>query len=754
MREVTEVWPSVAAAALAAALYVATANNSAGGGDSGELLSVAWDFGVAHPPGYPLWVMLTWVMGTLWPEWGMYLVSPLAGGVCVGFVHAAVLLATGSHAAAVLAAGAQAVAPANWQWSTTSEVFALNNACCAVLLYCGTRYIIVPYRRSSTLLWTAFATAVALGNQHTCVVFIVPSAALVLTHYVAVSDGFDTEKLVVLGFSAAVFLVAFFLLYLQLFASTAFNTSVHVWGAAFDLQGVVTHMLRREYGTFSLAQQTADYAQVDFWGSLMDWSVHTVQQLPVAVLALSALGLFVPIDLTAPAAGGDAPGTTASSGKGSRKGKPKPRPAVRLGQRHPDRDRFTLTSLQVLLLTCLASYLTFFGVLGNLPLGTELFRSVQERFWLQPFLIIAVASGLGVAKAVTVSRGRLAATRFSWLPLEQVALTAATVWIAASAVGQYSMQDRRGRTWVEDFGADVLRPLKPGAVLFTKGDIVTNSVRYAQTVRGVRPDVVNVDIEMLRSEWYVPRLKAVYGDAVDLPGPKYSPKGGFVAEQLISANIGKRGVYLAYDFHEKDRGWRKSYTPVPTGIADELLPTAVVEKWPTAVHKATVAAVRRCYPGAIERNWNASAPSDPAPREAWDKVVSGDYWASLYRAGQYLADKSALLTQRGQPKRAAEAAETAGDVLAHVFNHGGNHTTPYVRALASRTLAAVLLPKLNAPQPGGDEALAALAKLPVAALREFVRVAADLPAKIPAADVASAQRQLAALPSTFTSVDS
>mmetsp|Transcript_12711 Transcript_12711/g.40154 ORF Transcript_12711/g.40154 Transcript_12711/m.40154 type:complete len:158 (+) Transcript_12711:59-532(+) len=71
-------------AATAFALHLAVllprVSSAPGGGDSGELLAVSCDGGVAHPPGYPLFVMLArypigWVgIGT--PAWRVGYVSP------------------------------------------------------------------------------------------------------------------------------------------------------------------------------------------------------------------------------------------------------------------------------------------------------------------------------------------------------------------------------------------------------------------------------------------------------------------------------------------------------------------------------------------------------------------------------------------------------------------------------------------------------------------------------------------------------
>ena len=50
---------STAAFAAVAAVYLLTLYPSVPGGDSGELLAEACQFGVAHPPGYPTFILLS-----------------------------------------------------------------------------------------------------------------------------------------------------------------------------------------------------------------------------------------------------------------------------------------------------------------------------------------------------------------------------------------------------------------------------------------------------------------------------------------------------------------------------------------------------------------------------------------------------------------------------------------------------------------------------------------------------------------------
>ena len=60
-------WVALALAAVVFALYLATLCPTFYVGDGGELTAVPWHFGVAHPPGYPLFSLLYGVLAQLLP---------------------------------------------------------------------------------------------------------------------------------------------------------------------------------------------------------------------------------------------------------------------------------------------------------------------------------------------------------------------------------------------------------------------------------------------------------------------------------------------------------------------------------------------------------------------------------------------------------------------------------------------------------------------------------------------------------------
>mmetsp|Transcript_12715 Transcript_12715/g.40174 ORF Transcript_12715/g.40174 Transcript_12715/m.40174 type:complete len:230 (+) Transcript_12715:59-748(+) len=135
-------------AATAFALHLAVllprVSSAPGGGDSGELLAVSCDGGVAHPPGYPLFVMLArypigWVgIGT--PAWRVGVLCACMSAGSTALLLAAVAGATSSLPAGAAAAALAAFSPLLASHAATPEVFPLNQLLAAAMLLCATRF--------------------------------------------------------------------------------------------------------------------------------------------------------------------------------------------------------------------------------------------------------------------------------------------------------------------------------------------------------------------------------------------------------------------------------------------------------------------------------------------------------------------------------------------------------------------------------------------------------------------------------------
>ena len=308
-------------------IYVLTSFQSVPGGDSGELLSETCLSGVPHPPGYPLFQLLsqvflllsgilhsprlyfdhsrTWnssTVGTVYnwnglhldmqpsPAWHVNHMCCLFGAATSGLISASIEILLKSTTTistqsiptsliATLGAFLFALSPLVWEYMIGTEVFALNNLFCAMLVYfticiChmnstknNNRNIqsITPVRSNLLVCLGALVCGASLANQHASLLFmliLVPSILLITMvspffsesspkNGVRSSTSTITSKLFLLMSSAVFFLVGIGLPYGYLMY-TSKTPQPGSWGDVTDMTGLLRHILRSEYGTFQL----------------------------------------------------------------------------------------------------------------------------------------------------------------------------------------------------------------------------------------------------------------------------------------------------------------------------------------------------------------------------------------------------------------------------------------------------------------------------------------------------------------------
>lgn len=136
--------------------------------DAGDMAAGAWTLGVAHPPGYPFFVLL----GKAWtvllplgsPAYRLNALSALAAGLAVALTAWAAVRAAGRDKpfpAALWAVVALAFAPAFWHLATLSEMYALNALFGAALL------TLAALEGPRPVLGGAFLLGLACGNHQT-----------------------------------------------------------------------------------------------------------------------------------------------------------------------------------------------------------------------------------------------------------------------------------------------------------------------------------------------------------------------------------------------------------------------------------------------------------------------------------------------------------------------------------------------------------------------------------------------------------
>ena len=258
---------------------------------------------------------------------------------------------------AAFGAGSMAVCPLMWQYAIQAEVFALNNLMVAVLLLLTVRY----YRRARVR--TAYLGSLAIGlgltNQHTLVFYAAPLAACIL-HRGRKDLLLKPSRVAVLCGLGLLGLTPY--LYLPLAGRLP---PLGAWGEVDTAQGLATHFLRKEYGTFRL------YSGED--GSKESEVARVRRAMTLYLRHLAEDGTWVygacPLVML----------------------------AGLLRSLYSSLSRSVFNSSASALLLAYLLYMIGFHLLANLPLDKALYYQVHVRFWMQAHVIAFAWLGLGVS---------------------------------------------------------------------------------------------------------------------------------------------------------------------------------------------------------------------------------------------------------------------------------------------------------------------------------------------------------------------
>ena len=505
---------SCAAIAVATAvLYLRTAATDLVFGDSPELTGAAITFGVAHPPGYPVWTALAHVftllpLGTL--PFRVSLFSVAAAVACVILVYLTAYRLSRSAIAASVAAATLALVPAVWTWSVVPEVFPLNDLLAAALVYLLLDWHLE--RRPRSFIAAAFVGGIGMANQQTIALTGPAVLYLMWQHRRLFRDG----GLFLRGAGA----VAAGLLPYVALPIVAARHPAWSWGDLSSPGEVLAHVLRSAYGTASLVSEARFQG-----GSAAERLLSFARSFTLAEIVLVALGVAL------------------------------------LYRR--DRVFFWFLTLAALVSGPL------FVIYSNTNLNVAVLQAVIERFFLLAHVILAPAAALGV-----VLLGELAATRTGRRRERSVRGAVAGIALVAAvlvAAASFDRIDERDRHAARTFADDILSAVRPSAILLAGGDAVVGPVGYRMTIEGARPDITYVQLPLLRADWYVRQLKREHPDLV-LRYPRFDQAPGTM-RGLVEPNGAERfdiiGTLL-------DDSLASTYGLYRRGLVEQLRPRETV----------------------------------------------------------------------------------------------------------------------------------------------------------------------------------
>ncbi|XP_072222087.1 protein O-mannosyl-transferase TMEM260 isoform X1 [Leuresthes tenuis] len=578
--------------AFVVALYVPCVQRTVPGGDSGELITTACELGVAHPPGYPIFTLLArlavCLLPSFSPAYSVNLMSSLLGAAACGFLCITVCRLAGPDPGAVLAGGLFAVSRLSWQWSMVAEVFTLNNLFVGLLFFLTASFHCAENatQRRKVARWGALCCGLGLCNQHTLVLYVLVIISWVLYRLFSLKE-LSLHKLLSLGLC----FFAGFLPYIYLPISSYLNTARWSWGDQTTLSGLLTHLLRAEYGTFSLAKTESSVSLTAMLQAQLD---HCLADLSLPVLVLAGIGILL-----------------------------------------SSWDR-KCRSVSWLLTAMLLVYSLFFAWRANLDISRPLLLGVVERFWLQSDAAVCVLAGLGLSRTHTELERRLG----------YGGVWKTTGWVFTAALLAHMVHtnhrdcDQSTNSVVERFGRELLTSIPKDSIILTRGDLPGNSMRYLHYCQDVRPDVRLVDQEMLTYSWYVAKL-APHLPGVHFPGRWWDPvspeeKDSFSLEQFLSHNT-QRDVFTCIGLSDGDPSWEHSFTRWPLGVCDYLVPVKRQfhpEQWAQRT--------RNIY------NW--SEPHDSFHPASWERVANEEMWQARMKTAFFLFDLAERMQADGRTR--------------------------------------------------------------------------------------------------------
>ncbi|MBI2886593.1 MAG: DUF2723 domain-containing protein [Chloroflexi bacterium] len=455
-----------------------------GSGDSGELATAAFYLGVAHPTGYPLYVLLGWLFSHLpvgSAALGLNLLSAVSGAMAVALLAAVVMEGQRHNPPLVGAGGAAtgalllAFSPLFWSQASVTEVYALGSLFVLLTLWLQQRLA-----HSDRVATSGALVGLALGlgaANHVTTLFLLPGALLLLGARLRTSPAVARRALALFCLALLPGAALYLLLPWRAAAAPAYAS----WGDVRTWDALLLHVTGAAYrgALFSLPPEVV-LTRVPAMARML------LEQFGWHGYLLSLVGAW--------------------------------------SLAHAERAFF---------LSWLVSLLLFVGFALNYPV-------LDSQVYLLPFyLLVAVAMAWGAATLLAEVVVRA--------PVFSLPVAGALLLVAGLVVGAFVSSrpkvDESGDWEAYQYARSTLDALPQGSLLFTNEDRHTFSLWYLEYVEGYRRDVMVLDVRLLSWPWYQRNIFRTYPELARPPGGLETLDE---VRGLVAANLPLRPVYLTF----------------------------------------------------------------------------------------------------------------------------------------------------------------------------------------------------------------
>lgn len=264
-------------------LYVFMQTLSVYAGDSGELVAAAYTFGIAHPPGYPLYTIIGGLLAhglpILTPAWRVGLLSSIPSAISLFFLWKIIQKITKSDLSATVITICCGVLYPVWLYAIVPEVFGLFTLFSMLLIYVYIRWI---ETEKISFLYLLFFLLGLSATHHHMIIFL----------WIAIGvDMLRKKQYVNILWKNKWPLILFGILGLSFYVYAPIASSRFPpfdWEHPATLDGFIRLVTRASYGTFR-ASQNAGQSLIDRFLNVMTFFQYVWKDFTL----LGVIGIFV-----------------------------------------------------------------------------------------------------------------------------------------------------------------------------------------------------------------------------------------------------------------------------------------------------------------------------------------------------------------------------------------------------------------------------------------------------------------------------
>ncbi len=431
------------------------------GGDSGDLVTAATLGGIPHPPGYPLYTFLGFLLSKLpffTPAWRVGILSAGAHALVVGLIFLIVARLTKKMLPAMFASLALLANYLFFLYAVTTEVFGLLDLFLVVLIY-----LLMLWHQTKKihyLYWASFVFGLSL-THHPLILFFVPAVAYLF---------WINKKFLKLNYKQIIGLLAYWLiglLPLVYIPLAGCGKAIVNWDQVCSIPNFIRLISRADYGIFTS-------------GAIYGSAILS------RLLGIKAYFEILIGDLTWPGV-----------------------VLIILGFWYLYRGEKKLANFFMISFLLLGPIFIFYA---SFPIFSNFNFATFERFLLPSYMLVYILVGLGFTEAVElvnniIKRSSITASKLGRTGFIIILFLYPLVMIPVTA---YKFVGLSGDQTANNLGRDILFSLPPKSILLIAHDTPLFTTQYVRYALNFRSDTIIIHLSILENTGYPQLVKKVF----------------------------------------------------------------------------------------------------------------------------------------------------------------------------------------------------------------------------------------------------